>query len=53
MLTDSKLNGHVERMQRNVKDEFYTQPLTSRIPELQAELNTYLDYYNERSPTAP
>ena len=29
-----KLNGHVERMQRTFRDEFYTQPLPTRIPEL-------------------
>ena len=45
-----KLNGYVERMQRTFKDEFYTQPLPSRIPELQQELNAYLDYYNRRRP---
>ena len=31
-------------------DEVYTRPLPSHIPKLQAELNTYLDYYNKRSP---
>ena len=45
-----KLNGHVERMQRTFKDEFYTRPLPSRIPELQQELNAYLDYYNHERP---
>ncbi|RTH98790.1 IS481 family transposase, partial [Thermus scotoductus] len=30
-----KLNGHVERMQRTFRDEFYTRPLPSQIPELQ------------------
>ena len=45
-----KLNGHVERMQRTFRDEFYTQPLPSRIPELQRELNAYLDYYNRKRP---
>ena len=45
-----KLNGHVERMQRTFRDEFYTQPLPSRIPELQQELNAYLDYYNRERP---
>ena len=53
-----KLNGHVERMQRTCKvrpsdvtrDEFYTRPLPSRIPELQRELNAYLEYYNRERP---
>ena len=43
-----KLNGHVERMQRTFRDEFYTRPLPSRAPELQKELDAYLDYYNRR-----
>ena len=37
-------------MQRTFKDEFYTRPLPSRIPELQRELNAYLDYYNRQRP---
>ncbi|MER3537621.1 MAG: IS481 family transposase [Thermus sp.] len=45
-----KLNGHVERMQRTFRDEFYTRPLPSRIPELQSELNAYLEYYNRERP---
>ena len=47
-----KLNGHVERMQWAFKDEyeFYTRPLPARIPELQRELNAYLDYYNRKRP---
>ncbi len=45
-----RLNGHVERLQRTFRDEFYTRPLPSRIPELQRELNAYLDYYNRRRP---
>jgi len=45
-----KLNGYVERMQRTFRGEFYTQPLPSRIPELQRELNAYLDYYNRKRP---
>jgi Integrase core domain. len=45
-----KLNGHVERMQRTFREEFYTRPLPSRIPELQRELDAYLDYYNRRRP---
>jgi len=45
-----KLNGHVERMQRTFRDEFYTRPLPAKIPELQRELNIYLDYYNRRRP---
>lgn len=45
-----RLNGHVERMQRTFREEFYTRPLPSRIPELQAELNAYLDHYNRRRP---
>jgi len=45
-----KLNGHVERMQRTFRDEFYTRPLPPRVPELQRELDAYLDYYNRRRP---
>ncbi|ADH63076.1 Integrase catalytic region [Allomeiothermus silvanus DSM 9946] len=45
-----KLNGHVERMQRTFKEEFYTRPLPTPLSELQAELDTYLDYYNRRRP---
>lgn len=45
-----KLNGHVERIQRTFRDEFYTRSLPSGIPELQRELNAYLDYYNRRRP---
>ena len=46
----TELNGHVERMQRTFRDEFYTWPLPSQIPELHGELNAYLDHYNrERS----
>ena len=45
-----KLNGHVERMQRTFKDEFYTRPLPSGIPQIQTALNAYLDYYNRRRP---
>lgn len=45
-----KLNGHVERMQRTFRDEFYTRPLPSQIPELQRELDAYLDHYNRRRP---
>ena len=37
-------------MQRAFRDEFYTQPLPSRIPELQQELNAYLDHYNRKRP---
>ena len=37
-------------MQRTFKGEFYAQPLPSRIPELQQELNAYLDYYNRKRP---
>jgi putative transposase len=33
-----KLNGHVERMQRTFKEEFYTRPLPTLLSELQAEL---------------
>lgn len=46
----SKLNGHVERMGRTFREEFYTCPLSSRLPELQAELEDYLDCYNGRRP---
>ena len=45
-----KPSDHAKRMQRTFKGEFYTQPLPSRIPELQRELNAYLDYYNRRRP---
>jgi len=45
-----RLNGHVERMQRTFRDEFYTWPLPSGIAELQGELDAYLDYYNHRRP---
>jgi transposase InsO family protein len=45
-----KLNGHVERMQRTFRDEFYTRPLPSKIPELQQRLDAYLDHYNRRRP---
>ena len=45
-----KLNGHVERMQRTFRDEFYTRPLPSKIPELQQKLDAYLDHYNRRRP---
>ncbi len=45
-----KLNGHVERMQRTFREEFYTRPLPTKIPELQKELNAYLDYYNRERP---
>ena len=45
-----KLNGHVERMQRSFRDEFYTRPLPTKIPELQEELDDYLDYYNRERP---
>ncbi len=45
-----KLNGHVERMQRTFRDEFYTRPLPSKIPELQQRLDAYLDHYNRERP---
>ncbi|RTG96390.1 integrase core domain-containing protein [Thermus scotoductus] len=45
-----KLNGHVERLQRTFRDEFYTRPLPTRLSELQAKLDAYLDYYNRRRP---
>ena len=45
-----KLNGHVERIQRTFRDEFYTRSLPSQIPELQRELDAYLDHYNRRRP---
>ncbi|ETN87500.1 integrase core domain-containing protein, partial [Thermus sp. NMX2.A1] len=45
-----RLNGHVERLQRTFRDEFYTRPLPTRVSELQVELNAYLDYYNRRRP---
>ncbi len=35
---------------RTFRDEFYTRPLPSRIPELQSELNAYLEYYNRERP---
>ena len=37
-------------MQRTFRDEFYTRPLPSQIPELQRELDAYLDHYNRRRP---
>ena len=45
-----KLNGHVERMRRTFREEFYTRPLPSGIPELQRELEAYLEYYNRERP---
>jgi len=45
-----KLNGHVERMQRTVREELYTRPMSFKIPELQRELNAYLDHYNRERP---
>ena len=45
-----KLNGHVERMQRTFREEFYTRPLPTKIPELQRELDAYLEYYNRERP---
>ncbi|WP_081914451.1 integrase core domain-containing protein [Thermus caliditerrae] len=45
-----KLNGHVERLQRTFREEFYTRPLPTGIRELQAELKAYLDHYNRRRP---
>ncbi len=45
-----KLNGHVERMQRTFRDEFYTLPLPRGLVRLQAELAAYLAYYNHRRP---
>ncbi|GAB6942424.1 IS481 family transposase [Thermus brockianus] len=43
-------NGHVERLQRTFRDEFYTRALPSRVSEIQAELSAYLDYYNGGRP---
>ena len=45
-----KLNGHVERIQRTFRDEFYTRPLPTRVGEIQAELEDYLAYYNGHRP---
>ncbi len=45
-----KLNGHVERLQRTFREEFYTRPLPTGVRELQAELKAYLDHYNRRRP---
>ena len=45
-----KLNGHVERIQRTFRDEFYTRPLPTTIGEIQAELEDYLAYYNGHRP---
>lgn len=45
-----KLNGHVERMQRIFRDEFYTRPLPGGVRELKVELSSYLDYYNRLRP---
>jgi len=33
-------------MQRTFREEFYTWPLPTKIPELQKEFDAYLDYYN-------
>jgi len=33
-------------MQRIFHEEFYTWPLLTKAPELQRELNAYLDHYN-------
>ena len=48
-----KLNGHVERMQRTFREEFYTRLPPSLIPELQRELDAYLDDCNRRRPHRP
>ena len=45
-----KLNGHVEQLQRTFREEFYTRPLPTRLSELQAKLDAYLDPYNRRRP---
>ncbi|WP_164835721.1 integrase core domain-containing protein, partial [Thermus tenuipuniceus] len=45
-----KLNGHVERLQRTFREEFYTRALPTRVGELQAELKAYLEHYNRRRP---
>ena len=47
---EPKFNGHVERMQRTFREEFYTQPLPTKILELQRELSVYLGYYNRQRP---
>lgn len=41
-----QLGGHVERMQRTFRDEFYTRPLPTTVGEIQPELEDYLAYYN-------
>jgi len=33
-----------------LSEEFYTRPLPSKIPELQRELDSYLNYYNRERP---
>ncbi len=45
-----KTNRRFERLRRTFGVQFDTRPLTSHIPELQRELNAYLDYYNRRRP---
>ncbi|WP_105318215.1 integrase core domain-containing protein [Thermus tenuipuniceus] len=45
-----KLNGHVERLQRTFREEFYTRALPTGVGELQAELKAYLEHYNRRRP---
>lgn len=45
-----KLNGHVERMQRTLRDEFYTRSLPYGVAAMQKELERYLSYYNTRRP---
>jgi len=37
-------------MQQTFRDEFYTRPLPTRMPELQGALNAYLDHYNGHRP---
>lgn len=45
-----KLNGRVERMQRTLRDEFYTRLLPDGVAEMQRELEMYLGYYNHQRP---
>ena len=48
-----KTNRRFERLRRTFGVQFDTRPLTSHIPELQRELNAYLDHYDKRRPYRP
>lgn len=42
--------GKVERLHQTLKNWLARQPTTATIAELQAQLNTFADYYNHRRP---